>query len=393
MKGHKYPGYIGMQWCAAFVSCMFMYEFGLNAARELLCGDLHCYTPQGASYFKKAGRYSPRKKADPKPGDVVFFYSASKGRIGHVGIVYAVDSKKVYTIEGNTSGGSKLVTNGGAVWKKSYSKTSTYIDGYGRPPYDQVMVPEEAPDNWVKEYKLGDRVLKKGAVGNDVKELQEILHGWNYDLGGAGVDGDFGSKTASAVSNFQKENGLPDDGVYGAETHKKLMQVLSGETEEGNETEEEEPDDNEGDVLPDDPDQETPDADDEPEPNGDEDPLKDQDHYVVVTGETVNVRTQPNTAGKIVYVAKKDEELFYAGSTSLEGWHNVVVEGTSAWISGKYSKVVDVPDDDPKPDNDPPMKDDDDDRVVIDISMYQTISNAEMLAKNAKLVINRASIG
>ena len=48
MKGHSYPGSINMQWCAAFVSCMFMYEFGVDAARALLCGDLHCYTPAGA---------------------------------------------------------------------------------------------------------------------------------------------------------------------------------------------------------------------------------------------------------------------------------------------------------------------------------------------------------
>ena len=192
-------------------------------ARALLCGDLHCYTPAGAKYFKIKGRYTKRKNADPQPGDVVFFYSSSKGRIGHVGIVTQVDSSKVYTIEGNTSGGSKLVTNGGAVWNKSYKKTSTYIDGYGRPDYAGVMVPETPPDNWVKEYQLGDRTLEKNMTGADVKELQTMLIALGYDLGDWGADGDFGGDTQSALRQFQKDYHLVVDGIAGPDTLEALL--------------------------------------------------------------------------------------------------------------------------------------------------------------------------
>ena len=41
----------------------------------------------------------------------------------------------VHTIEGNTSGGSTLVANGGGVHQKKYTLTSSYIQGYGRPAY------------------------------------------------------------------------------------------------------------------------------------------------------------------------------------------------------------------------------------------------------------------
>ena len=50
-------------------------------------------------------------------------------------------------------------------------------------------------------YTLGSRLLKKGSSGADVKTLQELLN----QLGAAlTVDGDFGSKSESAVKAFQK---------------------------------------------------------------------------------------------------------------------------------------------------------------------------------------------
>ena len=338
MKGHSYPGSINMQWCAAFVSCMFMYEFGVDAARALLCGDLHCYTPAGAKYFKIKGRYTKRKNADPQPGDVVFFYSSSKGRIGHVGIVTQVDSSKVYTIEGNTSGGSKLVTNGGAVWNKSYKKTSTYIDGYGRPDYAGVMVPETPPDNWVKEYQLGDRTLEKNMTGADVKELQSMLIALGYDLGDWGADGDFGSDTQSAVKQFQKDYHLVVDGIAGPDTLEALLEASSRNDPESGEAEgpveEEEPDGTLAEVG---------DIDEK------EEPLEGDERVVLVSsGSTVNVRDQPNTEGKILGVARRGESFSYRGETSPEGWHGIVFQDAAGWISGKYTTLAERGADAPK---------------------------------------------
>ena len=64
------------------------------------------------------------------PGDIVIFRNES-----HVGIVEYVSGGYVHTIEGNTSGGSTLVANGGGVFQKCYSLSSSYIEGYGHPAY------------------------------------------------------------------------------------------------------------------------------------------------------------------------------------------------------------------------------------------------------------------
>ncbi len=63
-------------------------------------------------------------------------------------------------------------------------------------------------------------VLKKGATGGEVKEVQRRLKLWGYYNGA--VDGKFGSGTKSAVIAFQKKNGLTADGVVGKATYKAL---------------------------------------------------------------------------------------------------------------------------------------------------------------------------
>ena len=62
--------------------------------------------------------------------------------------------------------------------------------------------------------------LQKGSKGDEVKKLQQRLKDLNYLSGG--VDGDFGNGTASAVSAFQKEAGLPETGVADEATQKAL---------------------------------------------------------------------------------------------------------------------------------------------------------------------------
>ena len=63
-------------------------------------------------------------------------------------------------------------------------------------------------------------VLKQGASGSEVKEVQRRLKNWGYYQGA--VDGVFGANTKKAVIAFQKKNGLTADGVVGASTYKAL---------------------------------------------------------------------------------------------------------------------------------------------------------------------------
>ena len=75
-------------------------------------------------------------------------------------------------------------------------------------------------------------VLKQGASGGEVKELQRRLKNWGYYNGA--VDGVYGKGTVEAVKAFQKKNGLTADGVAGLETYKALGMNDSVKALEGN---------------------------------------------------------------------------------------------------------------------------------------------------------------
>lgn len=139
----------GFAWCAVFNCWCFVKAYGVTVAKKLL------YLPSKAANNCAAGCKSARNyyKAkgklydSPKVGDQIFFRDAD-GNTCHTGIVYKVDSKRVYTIEGNTSSTAGVVANGGMVRRKSYSLTYKYIDGYGRPDYGEQ--PTAMPDAGAK---------------------------------------------------------------------------------------------------------------------------------------------------------------------------------------------------------------------------------------------------
>ena len=121
-------------WCDAFVDWCFYKAYGVTTAKSLLCGNFDDYTVASAQMYKNKKSYY---KSNPIVGDQIFFKN-SKGGICHTGLVYYVDSKYVYTIEGNTSGASGVIANGGGVFKKKYDLSYSRIQGYGRPKYDIV---------------------------------------------------------------------------------------------------------------------------------------------------------------------------------------------------------------------------------------------------------------
>lgn len=195
-------------WCDAFVDWCFYKAYGTCNAKGLIGGDFNDYTPSSAQLYKNKNAWYT---SNPKVGDQIFFKNTT--RICHTGIVYKVDSTYVYTIEGNTSGASGVVANGGGVCKKKYKLNYSSIAGYGRPKYD-VVVP-------TRNY------LMKGDKGAEVKTLQKNLIFIGYSCGYAGADGDFGSGTDSAVRKFQKDNGLVVDGKYGVSSKAKLEALVA----------------------------------------------------------------------------------------------------------------------------------------------------------------------
>lgn len=75
-------------------------------------------------------------------------------------------------------------------------------------------------------------VLKQGASGGEVKELQRRLKMWGYYNGS--VDGIYGKQTVEAVKYFQRKNGLTADGIAGRATFEALGMNDSVKALDGN---------------------------------------------------------------------------------------------------------------------------------------------------------------
>lgn len=226
-KYGKAMGCNGQYWCDAFVDWCFKETFSDTSAKKLL-GGYSNYTPTSAQYFKNMKQWY---LDNPKIGDVVFFKNTE--RICHTGIVYKVDAKYVYTIEGNTSSGIDVVANGGGVFKKSYLLSNTKIAGYGRPNYDKENIKPTTTtlNTWVKRLQktIGAEVdgvagketlskcptVKLGSKGDVVKLLQEKLS--------VTADGEIDAVSIKTIKTWQKKNGLTADGIFGQNSWKKLL--------------------------------------------------------------------------------------------------------------------------------------------------------------------------
>ena len=77
-------------------------------------------------------------------------------------------------------------------------------------------------------YRLGDRFLYRRRPmlrGDDVAELQQRLGALGFDPGR--VDGIFGDATSAALSDFQRNAGLPPDGLLGPTTLRELRRLTA----------------------------------------------------------------------------------------------------------------------------------------------------------------------
>ena len=220
----------GYAWCMSFATWCFVKAFGKATAKKML-GGWTAYCPTAVQYFKDMKRWYK----SPKKGDLIFFYDSDKD-YGHVGLVYKVDSNRVYTIEGNTSPQTGVVYNGGGVYKKKYDLSYYRIAGYGRPDYsvkvEEEPKPEPKPTKPTKKGYTGTfpkvpPILKYGSEGTQVKNLQKFLN-W-YGNYGLDVDGIFGKNTEKAVKAFQKTVFPKDkaewDGEVGEKTVAKMKSV------------------------------------------------------------------------------------------------------------------------------------------------------------------------
>lgn len=139
----------GVAWCDQFVDWCFVQAFGKAIALEITFQPKKAASNCGAgcqysrSYYKNNGRLFDK----PEPGDQIFFWNSGKTRVSHTGLVIAVDSTYVHTVEGNTSGASGVVANGGGVKQKKYKLSYNRLAGYGRPAWELAGVGVEQLGN------------------------------------------------------------------------------------------------------------------------------------------------------------------------------------------------------------------------------------------------------
>lgn len=223
-KYGKWFGMNGVFWCAIFISWIFNKAFGKEKAKELLCGGFSASCETLRQQFIKANKYIGGKTT-PKKGYVIFFVGSRHSGANHIGLVYKVDGGRVYTIEGNTSGGSTVVDNGGGVAYKSYPVGYAKILGYGKPSYDNSTSSSTTSTSSVSTKLTAPQpLLKKGVQGAAVKILQKCLN--KAIKAGLIVDGIYGDATYKAVAKFQNSQKITSDGIYGKDTYNKLKKAI-----------------------------------------------------------------------------------------------------------------------------------------------------------------------
>lgn len=169
-----FPAY----WCDAFVDWCFQKAYGITTAKSLLGGNFDDYTVASCSMYQKHNALGNV----PKKGAQVFFTRNGKpSGCHHTGIVYKVDSKYFYTVEGNTSGASGVVSNGGGVAKKKYAMAS-YKNSvlFGYPKYD--VITNKDLENVAKEViagRWGNGAVRKEALtaaGYNYEEVRAMVN-------------------------------------------------------------------------------------------------------------------------------------------------------------------------------------------------------------------------
>lgn len=224
-------------------------------------------------------------------GAAVFIHSSKKGYITHVGYLdRPIDKDKPdgdwYVIEARGVMYGVVRTRLSQRGWNRWGLMTKYFD------YGDADIPS------AHEYELGERLIKRGMSGEDVRKVQEMLIDIGYSCGRYGADGDFGSATLEAVRAFQHDAGLDVDGIVGKNTLKALLDKIQ----------------------------------DDGDPDAEPTYTK-----LLITGGSVYVRVAPSTDSGIMGVVHKGDKLDATGVR--EGrWWQIRYRDELAWVSGKYAE-------------------------------------------------------
>lgn len=224
------------------------------------------------------------------PGAAVFTYSKSAGRITHVGYL-------IEPVVPNKPEGDWYITEArgvmhGVVRTKLLDPSRTWnrwglMDKY----FDYSSEP-------IKEYDFGERTMKLGMSGEDVKILQDSLILCGFTAKGMKVDGVFDEKTEKAVNKLKKKYKLEQNGKAGT----KVIRILE-------------------ELLPD---------------NSDPDKkVIDTDDVATIIEDNVMIRKGPGTSYEAFAKANKNNQFDCADD---KDWLCVMHNGALRWVSEKYVK-------------------------------------------------------
>lgn len=161
-----------VEWCSVFVSWLFCKNFGPESAHKML------YQPnksEGASCRIAYNYYLKNKAITNKPSKgLQIFFKDKNNNIIHTGIIYKVDSSKIYTIEGNKSN---------MVKKCSYNLNSTKIyPSFGIPDYTFDIKEKESPKEESASKKVYKVIAKSGLnVRKEPSKASSIVKVLRYE--------------------------------------------------------------------------------------------------------------------------------------------------------------------------------------------------------------------
>ena len=154
----------------------------------------------------------------------------AKGVLKTLGIAWTADGAGSFTSAGGSGSGSGRDSDGSsgsgaasaansanAAGNKSSADWTSYIKAV------QTAVGALADGIAGSRTLAACPTLRQGSAHKAVKPVQNRLNYIGHSCGDA--DGIFGVKTAAAVKDFQKANGLTVDGIIGQNTWKKLLGV------------------------------------------------------------------------------------------------------------------------------------------------------------------------
>ncbi|MGE0288337.1 MAG: TIGR02594 family protein [Bradyrhizobium sp.] len=205
-------------WCAAFVGA---------------CLRLSGYRSSGSLGARSYEHFGQDLKDSPQRGCIVVFTRGDpKAATGHVAFYDHDDGDRIKVLGGN---------QGDAVTVVSFPKSRVLayrlpvetaplpidttlpniltIDPDNAPPHVRGIGAAVAAMSGAREARATE-ALAEGASGPQVTALQQALAAIGFQPGE--IDGEYGPRTASAVSNFQSMRGLSVTGVADGETLRSL---------------------------------------------------------------------------------------------------------------------------------------------------------------------------